>query len=946
MIKSPFKFLDSYSLDDRNTFFGRDQEITDLFRKVLEGKILLVYGISGTGKSSLVNCGLASKFDQSDWLPINVRRGGNIIDSLNEAVNRHAITSLKKTEYFLDKIQSLYLDHFKPMFLIFDQFEELFIFGTSGEKKEFLELIKDVVRSRLNCNVIFVIREEFLAGMTEFDYDLPEIFSNRFRVEKMKKPNAISAIEGPCKVSGIGVEPGFSEELINKLTPSGIEVELTYLQIYLDRIFKLASENKTETEGLVFSNELLNKAGSVSDLLGQFLEEQIRELDDPETGMSILKSFVSVQGTKRQMEESDIIDSLGAFGAEISDTDLIKYLHKFVDLRILREKDETGHFELRHDALAAKIFEKFTLLEKELLEVRIFVENALLAFNTRKTYLSGDDLDYLSTYEKRLLLPATLSKFVEDSKEKLHSQQRALRRLTTLVAIIFLIIVSAGVQFYLNKKGSADTKELTTLALLQEKIDPLTSIKTAFKIRQKDSVSTENEGIILSSYYKLLLERSESGDTTIPKEVLPRAIPVTGSVLSMCMNKAGKDLFGWTDSKEIFSCGISDTKVKSFKVDNEILIVEMSDNGRYLAVIYENSKGDVYSPDGKKLFAFETTVNQLMNNRLVRFFPSGKYFMAAVKDNNAMIYDSTGSILFDLKGHTGRVNSLDISPDGRFVVTASSDKSALIWNFNFNTHKFSPYDTIIRYKDKKLYSADSIFGPSDTIWSCEFNNTGKYILAASADSLLSIWNLKGEAQFEFFNFFMNSIYGNCGYGPTFQPRLRNPERHFLYMPYFYQKVYDARFATNHGAIVASNYSYNNTKDRGPDSIFRTQVVYWDDQSFGTQQLLNDFSLMAQSQSDSLQFHSYKSWEITSDNRILASVFNYRDGIMLIASGGYQMLSIAGTFPKFSNDGKYLFYLQKKSIGSLPLNISQIHSLVFEKKIFGNPKNGNDIWKIY
>jgi WD40 repeat protein len=412
------------------------------------------------------------------------------------------------------------------------------------------------------------------------------------------------------------------------------------------------------------------------------------------------------------------------------------------------------------------------------------------------------------------------------------------------------------------------------------------------------------------------------------------------------MNKSGKDLFGWTDSMEIFSSCISDTKVKSFKVDNEILTVEMSDNGLHLAVIYKNSKGDVYSTDGKKLFAFETTVNHLMNNRLVRFFPSGNYFLAVVKNNNAMIYDSSGSILFDLKGHTGRVNSLDVSPDGRFIVTASCDKSALIWNFNFNTHKFSPYDTIIRYKDKTLYSSDTIFGPTDTLWSCEFNNTGKYILTTSADSLLSIWDLNGNAQFEFFNFFMNSIYGNCGYGPTFQPRLRSPEKHFLYMPYFYQKVYDARFATNHGAIIATNYSYNITNDCGPDGIFRSQVIYWDDQSSEAQQLSNDFSLMAQRQSDSLQFHSYRSWEITSDNRILASVFNYRDGIMLIASGGYQMLSIPGDYPKFTVDGKYLFYVHQKTISILPLNISQIRSLVFGEKIFGNPKNGNDIWKIY
>ncbi len=90
MSKSPFKFLDSYTINDRESFFGRDQEITDLYRRVFESKLLLVYGISGTGKSSLINCGLASRFDESDWLPVNVRRGSNIIESLNEAFDKQA----------------------------------------------------------------------------------------------------------------------------------------------------------------------------------------------------------------------------------------------------------------------------------------------------------------------------------------------------------------------------------------------------------------------------------------------------------------------------------------------------------------------------------------------------------------------------------------------------------------------------------------------------------------------------------------------------------------------------------------------------------------------------------------------------------------------------------------------------------------------------------------
>jgi AAA+ ATPase superfamily predicted ATPase len=130
MIKSPFKFLDSYTLSDREIFFGRDQEISELYRRVFESKILLVYGVSGTGKSSLINCGLASRFDDSDWLPVNVRRGNNIIESINDAFNKQAISSFKKNFSLSEKLQSIYLDQFKPVYLIFDQFEELFIFGS------------------------------------------------------------------------------------------------------------------------------------------------------------------------------------------------------------------------------------------------------------------------------------------------------------------------------------------------------------------------------------------------------------------------------------------------------------------------------------------------------------------------------------------------------------------------------------------------------------------------------------------------------------------------------------------------------------------------------------------------------------------------------------------------------------------------------------------------
>ncbi len=53
---------------------------------------------------------------------------------------------------------------------------------------------------------------------------------------------------------------------------------------------------------------LLDRAGEVKDLLGTFLEEQVSQLDDPETGLVVLKSFVSVKGTRHQINEEEVID--------------------------------------------------------------------------------------------------------------------------------------------------------------------------------------------------------------------------------------------------------------------------------------------------------------------------------------------------------------------------------------------------------------------------------------------------------------------------------------------------------------------------------------------------------------------------------------------------------------------------------------------------------------
>ena len=129
-IQSPFKFLDSYTVEDNDIFFGRDAEIEEIYGRVFQSNLLLIYGGSGTGKSSLVNCGLANKFQDTDWLPINVRRGLDINQSFKNQLEQVALTPLESSKVTDDAfavpfLKSVYLDYFNPIFLVFDQFEEL-----------------------------------------------------------------------------------------------------------------------------------------------------------------------------------------------------------------------------------------------------------------------------------------------------------------------------------------------------------------------------------------------------------------------------------------------------------------------------------------------------------------------------------------------------------------------------------------------------------------------------------------------------------------------------------------------------------------------------------------------------------------------------------------------------------------------------------------------------
>ena len=241
----------------------------------------------------------------------------------------------------------------------------MFIFGSREERQSLIQVLKVLVESDIDCRFIFIVREEYFSNVAEFEKHIPNFLSNRLRVEKMDRANTIAAIKGSCSVNEIQVEEGFAESLLKKLNPDSHGIELTYLQIFLDRIFNLAiydeKDDKSSQKAPLFTISLIEKTGDVSDLLGSFLDDQISLLAKPDTALAILKSFVSYKGTKRLLNLAEVKDYANTFGEHVKEKDVLETIGSLVHLRILHDKNEKGFYELRHDALAARIFQKIAV---------------------------------------------------------------------------------------------------------------------------------------------------------------------------------------------------------------------------------------------------------------------------------------------------------------------------------------------------------------------------------------------------------------------------------------------------------------------------------------------------------------------------------------------------------------------------------------------------------
>lgn len=678
-------------------FFGRGRDILDLFDRIVLEKLVVVFGKSGYGKSSLLNAGIIPKLLHPPvagrrFLPVTVRftpfEPGATATPLSMVRERLAATAGNETP--LQYPDATLWHSFKAcqqsdcrFVLFFDQFEEFFTYPAEQQvafREQLAELlytgIPQSVRDRwdtldeagkirysetLDVHAVMAIREDRLSWLNSLREALPAILNQRYEIKGLTDDQAREAITGPAALpqdAGFACPPfSYRADALDKLLAelkksaaqaAGLQprIEAFLLQICCEdierRLIESAAQGQSKT--VVTPADLPR----FEHLYDDYYHRKIQELPAPQQEAARRLIEDELVGLN---DATGVVFRLNADGRKLAalpgvTEDLLKKLTACFLLRA--EPNSTGGFnyEITHDTLVPPV-----LQSKERRQA------------AEKSRLEAEKL----TEERRKRKQATM-----------------LASGGFLLAAVAIVALFFAVQARNRAKKIAQANGLTSQALQLSATDAtraleLVSAALALLPDDKTALQARHDIYASNEFY----HRSIACDS------------VTGAVLS----PAGDLILAAAGHLAI----LFDTAGRRLQV------FQHPDRGL-------NSRHDTAS--------VATSSSRVC---VVRFAPDGKQLLTATTEGIVRIWNVQGQLRRELKSLEEEISAAEFSPNGRFVLTGGRNGTAALWSGD----------------DGALIKSWSTH--ADEITAVDFTPSGDTLLTASWDGQVCLWRAGQES---------------------------------------------------------------------------------------------------------------------------------------------------------------------------------------------------------
>ena len=768
----PYKGLAAFEDTDLDAllFFGRERDTQIIAANLLAAPFTVLYGPLGVGKSSVLRAGVirhlrgvapdAAVVAFDSWAGDPTAA---LVEAVAAAVEGDPVAADRPLG---DAVTELSARFGSDLFLVLDQFEELFVYPHAETLAA--ELADLVARPHLRVNVLVALREDALAELDVFTGRIPNVFGNYLALDRIDRAAGRAAIAEPLarfnELSGeppVEIEPALVERVLDEVAVGRVEwrdvardssgddagrIEAPYLQLVLQRLWEVEREQGSRVLRLATFEEL----GGAEAIVRAHLDEAMEVLEPTQQDVAarVFNQLVTPSGTKIAHEVTDLAEYAG-----VTEGELDPVVASLGRERILRPVD--GRFEIFHDVLADAVLawrsrhEADRALERQRTEADRRQRRLLALLAVAGVVLAV--LAGLTIYALTQRSEAREQAALAEEEERLATAGalEAQARASLPVAPVEgdpelgLLLAAEAARLSPNPR-TEDTLRRALLVSHLRAILPERDVTTA-------SFSPSGDRILVGTGSGAVRIYSSQGQSALA--TFDVGAPLTGASFSpdggtLLTTSAGRPAETWDESGSPVGSFGEEVSAASFSPDGERVLTVGRDGariwsvgeGRLVAELRPRSvAGASFGSHGRLAVTFAGEVARVFDAETGRqlaavdqgaeilsatITPDGELLVTAGEEKTARLWRirGGGTLVRKLTGHSGDVTAAVVTGDGTRLVTTSSDTTARLWAL--------PRGTLI---------AD-LFGHRNQVTGAAFSRDDESFVTWSADGTVRVWN--------------------------------------------------------------------------------------------------------------------------------------------------------------------------------------------------------------